>query len=235
MFLGRKPKPEKPDGLPALYTGMRAEILTPANRLIFVARITVLKDWALQITDEGEENVPWVEYNTQIKIRGFQQNGEPFAMYGYVCGSTNTFWKVDRLQTLQKEELRKYYRQMVNLPGTVMCVSQIFSSGAGQANNEPLIAPCTILDISGGGARIRCSSEPAFQVGDWLFLGMDDPLRSDSRLNYTCCIRRVVEDRNCFEYGCEFDSLTDAEQERLLQIVMTVQQRELRARRRNQD
>ena len=123
---------------------------------------------------------------------------------------------------------------MINLPGTVMCVNQIFSQGIGQTNNEPTIVPCTILDISGGGARIRCGAEAKFKVGDWLFLGADDPMQSDNRLNYTCCIRRVVEGRNAYEYGCEFDGLTDAEQERLLQIVMLVQQRELRARRRNE-
>ena len=228
----RKREMDKTKELPDLYTGMRVEVLTPANRLIFIGRVELLKASLLQVTEENGQNVPWVEYNTKVKLRGFQQGGAPFSLYGYICGSSEKFWRIDRLETLQKEELRRFYRQIVSIPGTVMCVNQIFSQNDGQKNKVPGVVPCTILDLSGGGVRLRCNKPTQFEVGDWLFLSADDPLNGENCMNYTCCVRRVVAGKESCEYGCEFDGLTETEQERLLQIVMTIQQRELRARRR---
>lgn len=223
---------DKTTDMPKLYTGMRVEILTPANRLIFVGRAEVRDDSVLHVTEEGGQSVPWVEYNTKVKIRGFQPGGASFSMYGYICGSAENFWRIDRLETLQKGEQRRFYRQVVSLPGSVMCVNQIFSQEARQTAGAASIEPCTILDLSGGGVRIRCDKSVRFKVGDWLFLSADDPTHEDNRMNYTCCVRRVSEEKESCEYGCEFDGLTEAEREKLLQLVMTIQQRELRARRR---
>lgn len=217
--------------LPALYTGMKAEVLTPSNHLIFIGRIEVLKTALFQVTEESGQNVPWVEYNTKVKLRGFQQGGAPFSLYGYVCGSSEKFWRLDRPEVLQKTESRRFYRQVVSLPATIMCVNRIFRQEAIPDNRKASTVPCTVLDISGGGVRFRCDKSNRFEVGDWLFLSAPDPLKPDRRMNYTCCVRRVQENRGDFEYGCEFDGLTEAEQEWLLQTVMNIQQRELRARR----
>lgn len=234
-MLGLKRRRKEDAEVEGLYTGMRVEVLNLANRMLFIGKVTVVKNSVIQINEENGQDVPWVEYNTRIKIRGFQQDGSTIAIGGYVCGSTDTFWRVDRLGVLQKEELRNFYRQTVDLPGTVLCVNQLLSRNVGRMDDAQGITSCTVVNLSGGGAGIRCSKDARFQTGDWLFLSVNDPLQEDERLNYTCCVRRVVEHENSFEYGCEFDGLTEAEQERVLKIVMTIQQRELRARRRNEE
>lgn len=233
MF-GKKAKAEQPLDLPELYSGMRAEILTLTNRLIFVGKLELQKGAVLQITEESGENVPWVEDNEEIKIRGFQQDGTPFALRGYICGSSDKIWKVDRLKSLQKEELRMFYRQIVNIPASVVCVNHIFTQDAGKQRPSSIL-PCMILDISGGGVKLRCNATPPFELNDWLYVSLDDPMQEDSELNYTCCVRRVTPGDNSYEYGCEFDALTESEQEHLLRVVMTMQQRELRARRRREE
>lgn len=226
-------EPEHSDELPELYTGLRTEVLTPVNQLIFMGRMEVLKPSVLQVREENGRNVPWVEYNTKVKLRGFQHGGAPFSMYGLVCGSSEKFWRIDRLETLQKAEQRKFYRQIVAFPATVMCVNEIFAGVDAQTAQAAERLECTILDLSGGGVRLRCGKTARFKEGDWLFLSMADPLDEECRMTYTCCVRRVAEGRQGCEYGCEFDGLTEKEQERLLQAVMTIQQEELRARRRN--
>ncbi len=221
-------------GLPELYTGMRVEVLTEVNRLIFVGRLELLREDLFQITEENGQNVPWVEYNTKVKLRGFQHGGEPFSMYGSVCGSSAKFWRIDRPETLQKAEQRKYYRQTMTLPATVICINQLFATEgrAGGASAEHF--PCTVLDLSGGGVRLRCDKAAPFEVGDMLFILLDDPQKSGGRMTYTCCVRRATEEKGSGEYGCEFEGLTETEQDRLLQLVMAAQQQELRARRRSE-
>lgn len=222
---------ELEDELPDFYTGMRTEVLNPLNHLIFVGKIELLKEGLLQITEESGENVPWVEYNTKIKLRGFQRGGMSFSVYAYVCGSSEKFWRCDRLELLQKAELRRFYRQIVNLPATVVCVNQLFVQRTDLKSRSMGDVPCTVLDLSGNGVRLRCDKANRFEVGDWLFLSMADPLKANNCMNYTCCIRRVQESRSGVEYGCELENLSETEQERLLQTVMNIQQKELRARR----
>ena len=221
--------------LPKLHTGMRVEVLTLANQLIFVGVVEVLKETKIKVTEESGQKVPWVEYNTKVKLRGFQRDGIPFSLYGYISGSTDRLWQIDRLEALQLEELRNFYRQNVNIPGTAMCVNQIFAPERGARTKGSTPVPCRVMDISGGGVRIRCAKSIRFEKGDWLFFSADSPLEEDTRMNYTCCVRRVVDGKDYSEYGCEFDNLTETEQETLPRIVMTFQQRELRARRRNND
>ena len=81
--------------LPKLHTGMRVEVLTLANQLIFVGVVEVLKETKIKVTEESGQKVPWVEYNTKVKLRGFQRDGIPFSLYGYISGSTDRLWQID--------------------------------------------------------------------------------------------------------------------------------------------
>ena len=222
---------EVSSNFPKLESGIRVEVLNFVNRLIFVGRLEVISRDVIEIREESGQKTPMVEYNTQVKVRGFQ-NGKPFAISGYVCGSSEAFWRLDRLQNLQNEEMRRFYRQALSLNATVLCVNQIFASQNEGRFGVSGPVSCRVMDISGGGVRVRCPKEATFQVDDWLFFSADSPLEDDPRMNYTCRVRRVVEGEDYNDYGCEFDGLTEAEQETLLRIVMAFQQKELRARRR---
>ena len=116
-----------------------------------------------------------------------------------------------------------------------MCVNQIFAPEKKSTGGKDGPISCRVVDISGGGVRLRCGKTVKFDMEDWLFLSVENPMEEDARLNYTCCVRRVIDGKDHYEYGCEFINLSDTEQETLLRLVMTFQQRELRARRRNGD
>jgi len=78
--------------LPELSPGMRVEVLNPENRLIFVGKLAGVSAGQLRIEDEAGQNVPWVEYNTEVKLRGFQRSKIPFSLLGQVCGSNDKFF-----------------------------------------------------------------------------------------------------------------------------------------------
>jgi len=222
--------------LPKIVTGTRVEVFSPTDQRLFAGKIQVMKKsflgrFFIQIAEEAGQSVPKVERDTLVKIKGFQENGIPFSMHGYVLNSTEKFWRLDRLETLQKDDLRKYYRQTIKIPATLMCVNNIFrrSDDAGKKDIETV--PCTILDISGGGVRVECEGSAEFALEDYLFLSAAEPTNNELRMNYTCCIRRIRERKESCEYGCEFVGLMEAEKERLLKVITDVQRRELRLRR----
>lgn len=137
---------------------------------------------------------------------------------------------------LQTSEKRKFYRQTMGAPAMVMCVNQIFGSTAEQKDAQAIEAvECRIMDISGGGVRLQSKKDVAFQVGDWLLFSTENPLEKGPNLNYTCRVQRVNELSKAYEYGCEFQGLTEEEREPLLRLVMALQQKELRTRRRRDD
>lgn len=106
--------------LPKLIPGMLLEVLTSQNRLIFRGEIAEVNDDgdAICITDTDGANLPYVEYNSRVKLRGFSGT-EAICLVGMIGGSTATFWKIDRLCTLQTSERRDYFRQIVSVGAEV--------------------------------------------------------------------------------------------------------------------
>lgn len=217
--------------LPALYTGMKIEVLSLTNKLIFLGRVNSSQDGVLELSEVHERTLPLMENNTQVKLRGFQRGGESFTMYGFICGCGTLFWRLDKLQLLQNKEQRKYFRQETVFPATVMCVNGIFSEEDELSPEKAHAVPCTVLDISGGGTRIICRGATTFAVDDWLFFTAADPCSSGGAIDYTCRVRRATQVEEGWEYGCEFFGLTPQEQESLLKLVVELQHRELRTQK----
>ena len=203
------------EDFPELYNGMKAEVLTPANTLIFVGRIKVLGGGALELRAEDGGLLPRALYNQAVKLRCFQRDGETFTLDGAVGPNGFDFWRIERLRYLHNSENRSFFRQNTGTDGYVF-------SPKGQKY------PCKLLDVSAGGARVV--TEKLFQLEAALLPG-------EAPFAITCRVKRVqVRSKpgspvKKFEYGCQFADLPPREQERLLQAIFTLQRKALQSQR----
>ena len=213
---------------PQLDVGMRLEVVTTENKLIFVGQIEWIKEDTIQIVDVTGVDLPYVQYNSPVKLRGFYHSRAMF-LEGQIKGSSRKFWRVDRLKTLQTREQRGYFRQNISRTARVMCLNEIF--GGQQVGNARKKEPvdCQVANISATGVMLLMQEE--YQVGDWLWL-MDLVLEPGEKpLSMTCIVQRAVAREGIREYGCEFYDLEQVDRERLIQSILDLQKKERKQRR----
>ena len=210
---------------PELRTGSKVEVLTPANTLLFVGRLRVLKGGdILEIRGESGGYLPRGLYNQALKLQIFQADGTTLALRATVAQSSYDFWRVENLQYLQNSEKRSFFRQNIGVDGWVYPLT----SSKGQR------FPCTVLDISAGGARVR--STKLFQLGATFRLEVS-VFPGDLPFSITCAVLRTVvrpqpgSPVKKYEYGCQFVELTPRDQERLTQAVFTLQRKAIQKQR----
>ena len=222
------PEPPEPEPLetqddkvqpPELYNGMRVEVLTPDNHLLFVGRLKIFGAGVLEVRSETVRQLPLALYKQEVKLRGFQRNSQAFTLNGAICRSTAEFWHIEDLKFLQSRDSRSFYRQDTDMSAKIVVNARYGDSGRPE---------CKILDISGGGVRIASKHE--MKSGDTFVL--EAPLVPDDDIfSITCEILRAVPRRRDFEYGCEFRSIPQKDQERLLQAIFSIQRKMLQSRR----
>ena len=223
-LFGKKEEPVPTAALedfPELYSGMKVEVMTPANTLIFVGRIRLLTGNQVDVLGEAGGFLPRGLYNQRVKLRCFQKDGDTFTLNGTVGPNDPKFWRIERLQSLQSSENRNFFRMNIGVDGLVRSVS-------GDKY------PCKVLDLSAGGARVLTSKlfqlESTFQL-EAVFLPTEEPF------TLTCQVKRISvraqtdSPMKKFDYGCQFVEVPPREQERLLQVVFTLQRKILKARR----
>lgn len=210
-----------PDGFPDLYNGMKAEVLTPANALIFVGRIRLSGPAQVDVLGETGGFLPRAVYNQKVKLRCFQRDGDTFTLNGSVGPNDPKFWRIEKLRSLQSGENRSFFRQNVGADG------QLFSP-SGQRY------PCKVLDVSAGGARVLTSKlfqlESTFQL-EVSLLSTEEPFTLTCRVKRVEVQAQTASPMKKYVYGCQFVDLPPREQERLLQTIFTHQRKVLRARR----
>lgn len=210
-----------PDDFPDLYSGMKVEVLTPANALIFVGRIRLLTGNQVDVLGETGGFLPRALYNQRVKLRCFQRDGGTFTLNGTVGPNDPKFWRIEKLQSLQSSENRSFFRQNIGVEGQIV-------SSSGQK------FPCKVLDVSAGGARVLTSKlfqlESTFQL-EASFLPTEEPFTLTCQVRRTSVRAQTASPMKKFEYGCQFVDVSPREQERLLQVVFTLQRKALRARR----
>ncbi len=209
-------------GAPELSSGIRVEVLTMENHLLFVGRMKILDGGVLELRRDTGDPLPQALYNSKVKLRGFQRNSQPFCMNGTVGKSSRDFWQVENLEVLQNRENRSFFRQNTELDARVMPSGHYRGMGREQAE-------CKVLDISAGGARVL--SRNVYVEGDRFQL--ETELLPDERpFSVVCQVLRVIPRRGFkYEYGCRFEGLSEQEQQRLLRAVFTIQRKILQAQR----
>lgn len=223
---------EEQGAIPKLTPGMKVEVMTLKNRLIFLGHIEQVTDKFVQIVDDSGADVPYVEYNSLVKLRGFASY-RAFCLQGSIGGSTKQFWRVENLSTLQSGERRGYFRQNVNLKAALRRVHNPFEKQEVQEETEEPIVDCHISNISATGAMVE--SKAVFEEGDWFQLLDVKACVGERPFVFTCAVRRVTERAGAREYGCEFYELDGGEQERLIKCIMRLQRDEFKARRSGPD
>ena len=210
-----------PEDFPELFNGMKAEVLTPANALIFVGRIRLLAGNQVDVLGETGGFLPRALYNQRVKLRCFQRDGDTLTLNGTVGPNDPKFWRIEKLESLQSSENRNFFRQNIGVEGQIL-----FASGQKVS--------CKVLDVSAGGARVLPSKlfqlNSTFQL-EASFLPTVDPFTLTCLIKRTSVRAQTASPMKKYEYGCQFVDVPPREQERLLQVVFTLQRKALRARR----
>lgn len=210
---------------PVLSPGMRVEVMTMENHLLFVGRLTILDGGVLELRRDTGEALPQALYNSRVKLQGFQRNSEPFILEGVVGKTCRDFWQVRDLSLLQSREGRGFFRQTTDLEARVMPKSHHRS--AAQAAEQ-----CRVLDISASGVRVLTRN--IYEVGETFVLEAE-LLPNERPFTVTCrVVRATVKKREKFEYGCQFEAVDEKERQRLLRAIFTIQRRALRSHREEQ-
>lgn len=209
-------------GAPELSSGLRVEVLTMSNHLLFVGRLKVLEAGVLEVRRDTGDPLPQALYNSEVKLRGLQKSSQPFCLKGTVGKSSRDFWQVEHLEILQSRENRGFFRQDTDLDGRVW-------SGGHHRGPEDEMSECKVLDISAGGARIL--SRSVYTTGDCFQLEVE-LLPEERPFSMLCRVLRAIPKNGFkYEYGCKFEGLSEAEQQRLLRAVFAIQRRILQAQR----
>lgn len=220
--LKRESPAPQADDFPTLYNGMKVEVLTPTGVLIFEGKLRVLNNETLEVRAESGGFLPRAIYNQQVRLQGVQRDGRRFALNGAVGPNAPTFWRIERLRTLQSYENRNFFRQTTGIEAWV------YSTTSSQGQRYP----CKVLDISAGGARVVTQKlfpmEGTFQLELALLPG-------GTPLTLNCKVKRIRPHSKPgspgrkFEYGCQFLNVPAKEQERMIQDIFALQRNSIRA------
>ncbi len=207
-----------------LQPGTVAEVMTPENRLIYVGKIEKIQNGGVYIRELNDDTLPMVLVNKPVKVRFYQESGN-IVLHAKVCGSTIHMWKVDRLQSTFVREQRAFFRQSISIDIEARCSRRAVRSGRAGAQ-----FPCNVLDISAGGILISCPE--IFVEGDRLLVDEAPLITGAPAFSFNCQIRRASEWRKGVNrYGCQFESLSPRDQDRLLQAIFTIQRQEIKKRK----
>lgn len=208
-----------------IEAGLRVDVLTMQNRLLFVGRLERYRAGTMTVSDAQGNELPPVVYNSNIRLR-FIRNGESVVLQGKVCGNSDRIWRVDRLERQFTKEKRVNFRQRLSTNPPAMCyrVAEKDISAT-----EPV--RCEILDVSAGGLLIRCGED--YNLGDSLEVDGISIAENEGAFNFTCQIRRVGEKINnkYRDYGCQFQGVSEKEEDRLLRAIFAAQREEIRRQR----
>lgn len=174
--------------------------------------------------------VPPVIFNTEVKliIRGLRNKKDPGALvlFGKICGSSRSVWKIDRLNPFTFDEQREAYRQRIAVPARVLCLNSVYKPGEPWVKKRYAATMCRLIDISMTG--ILFSSREALQRDDWLVLLDVRLLRGTTPFVLTCQVRRIEEisDKES-AYGCYFTHISASERDRLCSIIFDIQREDI--------
>lgn len=207
-----------------LRPGMTVEVLTLANRLVFMGKVESVRGGAVVIRDSKGDELPQVMYNQEIKL-SFKRDGENTMLQGKVCGSTNEIWKLDQMESMFTKDQRASFRQSISTSVLAKCHRRL---PMGELDKKGTY--CEVMDVSAGG--LMFSSTESYAIGDWLVLTGARLIQSQEPFSFNCQVRRVGKPKNgSARYGCKFGPMTDREQDRLLRAIFAIQREEIRTQR----
>lgn len=196
-----------------LYSGMRVEVTSDDGRMFQVARLTGLRGDRAQLKPATEGGLlTTLEEPVLVTLRGYSSKEKKAVILKCtVRSSGKNVWQAEHLVLVKRSNDRVFFRMGTSLVGKLAPLGQ---------PNIPA-ENCRLLNISVGGACI--STGIRHNIGDKFLLW--SKLTPDSEpIQAACQIVRINERRyGSFEYGCRFLNLSEAEEERILQIIFDMQ------------
>ena len=218
------------------YSGMRVEVMSLGNDLLFLAKLFVLQGGIVEL-QQVSETVPGMEADSgkspdpgtgsaaereeekpfQVNLRGYEEKlQKAIHMTGVITRLTPEVWRVDNVKVTSKDNDRAFFRQNTQAAGEVTRIGR----------NDSEVGVCEIVNISAGGVCIRTKEE--YETGDKLMLKAHlIPGKGVTPL--LCEIRRASAKRGGnFEYGCQFLELSKTEEDQIAKAIMDMQRSQLK-------
>ena len=208
-----------------IYRGMPLELdIGDGERNL--AQIADFGENEVWISAGGGKNLPEVEVQKSVALRGKTTGSDIFALSGIVVEIGATFLRIGRLRIHNEANRRDAYRQTMRGEATVMFLR-------GQHSERHIRnMPCQIMDISVGGVRIRSKSD--YQVNDELQL-MNFRIASQELYTFKCSVQWKKEGITGNTYGCQFYGLTSKMEDDLYREIRLAEAQEIRRRRQLED
>lgn len=219
------------EGESELPVGMKIEVLRYNGDPYFTATLEWAKNGTYQITTEDGSQLPYVEYNSAINLRGHYK-GEILYVEGKVVGSSARMWRVEQNRALRGADQRAFFRQNVKTAVTLCCANDLRGGECGEKTPQGQFFTGIMQNLSAGGAQFSTTAE--FEKSDWVTMTEVELVPEMAPFSFLCAIRRKINVDNRgkeFVYGCEFLEMGAAEQDRLIKAILTLQRKEIRARR----
>lgn len=207
-----EPGPEAPAVDLEIYNGLRVEVTTMDDRLLFVATLLGLHQDQGTLFQTSEAAIAPKEEGIPVKIRGYS-NRQARAVYleGNMMPGKKDEWPVEGLTLVRTANDRAFFRQETDAEVLITPVGRI---GAQQETGK-------MVNISVGGACIRLKGQ--HHPGDKFLLKVR--LHDEQgEMVFVCEVRRAIEkDGGWYEYGCRFVQLSENEQNRIAQSIYDLQ------------
>lgn len=195
-----------------IYSGMRVEVTTETEQLLFVAKLLGLHGNKAELHQYSEAEISGDAEPIHARIRGYSDyERKAVYMEGVITPGPKHIWKVDELTVVRVSNDRAFFRLETNLDATATMFS-------GLVMGEK---PCKLLNISVGGASV--GSEYRYYEGDKFLLKVRLLEDRPESVMFTQVVRVVEKDKEKFEYGCRFLELTEADQEQITQNIFAAQ------------
>ena len=206
-----------------LRPGMSVEVMTAGNRLVFLGKVEGIKDGAVTVRDSRWDELPQVMYNREIRL-SFKHDGETTMVRGKICGCNEEIWKLDQMESMFTKDQRASFRQSISTDIHAQCHRRLPPKG----DPEKEGTDCHVIDVSSGG--LMFSSAESYETGDRLLLKGVRLVESLDPFIFSCQVRRVGEpdEDGVIRYGCQFEPMSDREQDRLLRAIFILQREEIR-------
>lgn len=196
-----------------IYSGMRVEVTSDDGRMFLVAVLTGLRGDRAQLRPAtGGSMLTTLEEPVLVTLRGYssKENKAVIMKCTVRSGSKNT-WQAEHLSLVKRSNDRAFFRMGTTLGGKLAPVGQLNTAAE----------DCRLLNISVGGTCI--STGIRHNIGDKFLLWTKLTPNSEP-LQVICQIVRINERRyGSFEYGCRFMNLSEAEEDRILQVIFDMQ------------
>ena len=199
---------------PADYAHMRVEVTAFDGQLLFVAKLMYPRGTTAELHQYFDSALPEDTEPVRVRIRGYHDHTKKAVyMEGVITPMPKHIWKVEELVVNRVGNDRAFFRLDTDLDAHI---TKFSGRNAGEA-------PCRLLNISVGGARI--SAEQQYWEGDKLLLTVKLLEDRDPSIMYCKVLRVIEKEGGPYEYGCQFLELNEADQDKITENIFTAQRK----------